>query len=415
MFKQHITKQLAARKEAGLLRRRLVGDTVENNLIVIDGKRYINFSSNDYLAIAQSSNGSSVALNEQNELANSGAMASPLVIGRSNIHQQLEQQLLSWVHAPSHYDCLLFSSGFAANSSVINTLFNDKNGNATLFQDRLNHASLLEGGRQSQGLGHCRQYRFKHNDVAHLSQLLNAKSKTSSPTLVATEGVFSMDGDAPDLQSISQISKKHDAWVMVDDAHGIGTLGQGGSGSLAAQNVSLADIDILVITFGKAIGSQGAAVIADSHTIDYLVNFSREYIYSTHLAPIQAQMTMQNISKIQNESWRQEKLQENISLFRQLMLGSKFELMPSHSPIQPVLIGDEVDSLRIADQLKKAGIWANAMRYPTVAKGQARLRVTLTAGHSKQQITLLAKALNEVKHSKSQSSNIIDVATLLRN
>lgn len=397
MFEAHIASQLQSRKDNALLRSRRVCDISENNQMMIAGEEFTNFSSNDYLAIAQDSSQDHYQKTLLEKLEFSGAMASPLVTGRSAIHEELEQKILDWVKAPAHFDCLLFSSGFAANNSVINTLFNHKSSNALLFQDRLNHASLLEGGKNSQASGHCRQYRFKHNDMDHLQQLISDKmldeSSENTSKLVVTEGVFSMDGDAPDLKKLVSLTDKENSWLMLDDAHGIGVLGDKGAGSLASQNIAVSNCNLLVITFGKAIGSQGAAVIADAKTIDYLVNFSREYIYSTHLSPIQAQLTINNIDMIQTQPWRQQKLNDNIALFKHLMQDTDYELMPSDSPIQPVLIGDEAQALTISEHLKRKGVWANAMRYPTVAKGQARLRVTITASHTSQQIKHLVESL----------------------
>jgi len=399
MFEQHIQSQLNERKNKSLLRARLQVTNSTDNHIVVDSKSYLNFSSNDYLAIAQDSTKPAYQNKLVNVFEKSGAMASPLVTGCGSVHTDLEQEILGWVDAPEHYGCLLYSSGFAANHSVINTLFNVKNDNALLFQDKLNHASLIDGGRNSQSLGHCKQYRFKHNDNVHLNRLILQKTSLNNEqnTLLAvTEGVFSMDGDAPDLSGFINTVKQHNGWTMIDDAHGIGVLGKSGAGSLSASKVAINDCDVLVITFGKAIGSQGAAVIVDKQTIEYLVNFSREYIYSTHLSPMQAQLTLLNIETIQAESWRQDKLHSNIELFRQQMNDGPFELMPSISAIQPILIGDETEALVLSQKLKENGIWANAMRYPTVAKSQARLRVTITAGHSEQNIDYLSSTSNKL-------------------
>lgn len=387
MFKQYIQEQLEQRQKAGLFRQ-LISAESNGNKIVIAGKEYTNFAGNDYLGLASESQGS--------QKVSSGATASPLVTGRSNIHCQLERELLDWVEAPADFGCLLYSSGFAANTGVISALFNSKNSAARLIQDKLNHASLMDAGKQVQGLGHCRQFRFSHNDLASLQQILTSKCSSDAPNLVVSEGVFSMDGDGADISQIKQLAKEQHAWFMLDDAHGIGVKGDRGQGSFAEQKVCFDESDIYVVTFGKAIGGQGAAVIANQQTIDYLANFSREYIYSTHLSPLQAQAVLNNIHLIQQQPWRREKLNSNIALFRQLAADLPFCLLPSDSAIQPIVVGDESLAMSLAYGLKQQGLWAGAMRYPTVAKGQARLRVTLTASHEEQDIKMLIASLSKL-------------------
>jgi 8-amino-7-oxononanoate synthase len=205
-----------------------------------------------------------------------------------------------------------------------------------------------------------------------------------------------MDGDSPDLQGINAGCKQHNAWWMLDDAHGVGIHGENGSGTLSAQGLEITQCDILVTTFGKAIGAQGAAVIAPKLVSDYLVNFSRDYVYSTHLSPLQTTAVMNNISKIQTETWRRERLHENIRLFREGVQETSLELVPSNSPIQPIVLGDETRATKAAEYMKKQGIWIGAMRYPTVAKSQARLRVTITASHTPQDIQRVISALKQL-------------------
>jgi len=399
MFDSIIKDKLAQRGNLGLLRCRIVADEISAAYLTVDNKQYLNFASNDYLGIASDNTAEKLLATDKYKHLSAGAMASPLVVGRHKIHQELEQLILDWVGAPQTHDCLLFGSGFSANTGVISALFNEKNKNALLLQDKLNHASLMDVGRNCQALGHCRQLRFMHNDLTSLVSILTkaAHDKNASEIqnkLVVTEGIFSMDGDQPDLPQLTQISKANHAWFMLDDAHGIGIHGQNGAGSLSAQKVPLTDCDILVITFGKAIGAQGAAVIASQQTIEYLTNFSREYIYSTHLSPLQSAVAIANIKTIQADDWRREKLAENIAYFKQGMSQSKFILANNNSPIQPIIIGDEIKAVQLSEQLKANGVWASAMRYPTVAKQQARLRVTISAAHSKQQLDQLIKQVS---------------------
>lgn len=388
MFKQVLTSRLAERRNAGLLRDVKSFDTVNARTLRYRGKEFVNFSSNDYLGVAQDS--SAVTLSVP-----FGATSSPLVVGRSDTHKNLQAKLLDWVNAPQDFECLLFSSGFAANMGVISALFNTKCGNAFLFQDRLNHASLLESGSSVQAKGHCRQIRFGHNDYVDLERRLQQKISQDSLALIATEGVFSMDGDSPELGSIKSLADNVSGLLMVDDAHGIGVFGESGSGILSQQSIKLDDTLIYIVTFGKAVGAQGAAVFASKDIIEYLVNFSKEYIYSTHLSPLQAQAVSQNIDVIRADEERRVNLQHNISLFRDLCSDCGYPLLESQSAIQGVIIGDEIKATKLAEVLGNAGIWVNAMRYPTVGKGLARLRITITAKHTENDIERLSKCLKD--------------------
>lgn len=401
MFDSIISNRLVQQRTSGLLRKRLVADSVSATHIELSGKRYINFASNDYLGIATDNQLSSLCTSGNSDSANqsladisTGSMASPLVVGRDKLHLELEQNLLEWVGAPTSHDCLLFSSGYSANVGVLSALFNQKNDNALLIQDKLNHASLMDVGRNLQSLGHVKHCRFHHNDLTSLDNIMAKHQALNGPKIVVTEGVFSMDGDEPDLSLLSSLARQNNAWTMLDDAHGIGVHGKKGAGSLSAQNVALSDCEILVITFGKAIGSQGAAVIANKQTIEYLTNFSREYIYSTHLSPLQVASVVNNIKHIQQDDWRREKLAENIAYFKQAIKQSSFELLASNTAIQPILIKDEQQAMDLSERLKQKGIWTSAMRYPTVAKKQARVRVTLSAAHSFEQIDQLTKQIS---------------------
>jgi len=387
LLQQRVKLQLEQREKLGLLRQAQTFKTVNASRLILDEKEFINYCSNDYLGIATDSS--------QNTMGLSGAMASPLVTGHSAEHRELEEALLQWVDAPKSHKCILFSSGFAANTGVIRALFAHSKGNALLLQDKLNHASLLDAGTVCQALGVGKQFRFKHNDFSDLDKQIRRFDAANKLSLAVTEGIFSMDGDAPDLSAMVKTCELHNIPWMLDDAHGVGVLGSNGAGSLSEQGIAVERCNILVLTFGKAIGAQGAAVIADEDIIDYLVNFSKEYIYSTHLSPIQAVSALKNIRKVQNESHRREVLQNNITYFRQQMSSTNWSLMESRSPIQPILIGDESEAMWISEKLKNKGLWVNAMRYPTVAKNKARLRVTITSHHGKEDIDKLVEALND--------------------
>jgi 8-amino-7-oxononanoate synthase len=381
-----LARELQQREADGLLRTLKVIEPLDCSRVLVDGKEYINFSSNDYLALG----------NEQSDskAAKSSACSSPLVTGRHRIHEVLEQKVLDMVNAPENYSCLLFTSGFAANQAIISALFGRKRNHSILIQDKLNHASLLDAGSKMQALGYCRQYRFRHNDTQHLSQLMQQKIHQDGVSLIATEGVFSMDGDCPNLFEMSELSKQYNAFLLVDDAHAIGVKGKNGAGSLSEQNVEWHHNIIVNIPFGKGMGAQGAAVVAHKTVVDYLTQFSKEYIYSTHISPIQANSLLTNIDRLINATDNRARLQQNISHFKEVMFQTLPEVdLPSNTAIQPVLIGDEVKAVNVAKKLRNYGIWCTAIRYPTVQKGQARLRVTLTAAHNKEQIVKLVETL----------------------
>ncbi|MDA8621645.1 aminotransferase class I/II-fold pyridoxal phosphate-dependent enzyme [Psychrosphaera sp.] len=422
-FESFIFDELAQREKNNLLRFSNKFDSVSASQLVVAGKSYINFSSNDYLGLA-----SDFALTEFNKwlgvdqqktnpTVSSGAMASPLVTGNSEHHNQLIAELLKAINAPSTFSGLLYGSGFSANQGVLNALFKDKSSEQFIYQDKLNHASLLDAGTKLQAAGQVRQKRFKHNCHHDLGELV--KSGPNIKHLVVTESVFSMDGDRAPIKRLSAIAKKAGALFMVDDAHGFGLSALSESNAV----IDLNDVDIYVVTFGKALGAQGAAVFADRAIIKYLTNFSKEYIYSTHLSPIQSEVVRFNLSKLVEQKKGQDldktsqeaaldknnsrtvTLANNISYFKELAKANYLPLLSSDTPIQPVLIGDEEATIEVAKVLKDAGFWVSAIRYPTVKKGQSRLRVTITSKHKANEISELVDILASAL--KTQSTKVI--------
>ena len=286
---------------------------------------------------------------------------------------------------------MLFNSGFSANSSVIKALFQDKTiaQQSAIFQDKLNHASLIDGALHA----NAALVRFNHNDMNHLRSRLeksNAKYK-----LIVSEGVFSMDGDQAPLIELLSLAKAHNAWLMIDDAHGFGVLGKSGLGSceplIAADNLP----DILVITFGKAVASSGACVLGSSEFIDYMLQFNRDYTYSTAMSPFIASHTLSRIKTIRDANHKRAKLNANIALFKRLANEHKIALMDSTTAIQPLVLGCAEQTLKACEQLKQQGIWLTAIRPPTVQHNTSRLRVTLTAAHTEQDITTLVNCLKK--------------------
>ena len=373
-FNSRIEKALADRRKQGLSRQLNVLNSVGRSEIECDSKVYSNFSSNDYLGLA---NDPELVSAWQYGLSQYGAGsgASPLVTGFSAAHRNLESQLCEWL---GYERAILFSSGFSANQALLFSLLDKSD---TLIQDRLNHASLMEAG----ALSSATMKRFKHNDLHHLKSLLS--STTNS--LVVTEGVFSMDGDQAPLVDIAVLTQQHDAWLAVDDAHGIGVLGESGSGSCAALGVKP---EILVVTFGKAFGLSGAAILCSKEVGDYLTQFARHHVYSTAIPPAQAHALSTACTMIQTQQWRRDKLNELQSIYHEGVkdLAGYIE---TNTPIKPFMVGQSEQAVSIANRMKEGGIWMTAIRPPTVPVGTARLRITLTANHSSEQVSQLTHSL----------------------
>lgn len=385
-----IAETLDKRRSAGLLRTRHKVDAAVGPLIEIGGQHYINFSSNDYLAMRRSSVVMQAWVDGISEYGG-GSGASPLVTGYTNAHQALEEYLASELKRDK---VLLFNSGFAANQAVCQALFSrsQTTNSDLIIADKLMHASFIEGAQAS----NAQLMRFKHNDLNHLHVLLDSADRQKiQNTLVATEGVFSMDGDQAPLPEMVTMSKQANAWLMVDDAHGFGALGKHGRGVIETHNLSQQQVPILMATFGKAIGTAGAFVAGSHDFIDYLVNFARHYIYSTAMPAAQAYATLMSLQAKQSAD-RRSILRERIEQFKSLAKQAGLMLMPSNTAIQPLLIGDPQKTLEASEKLKALGLWVTAIRYPTVPKHTDRLRITITAGHEIRDIEALVDALQLV-------------------
>jgi len=377
---EFINTHLQARKQDALLRNRHTVQSATARTITINDITYLNFASNDYLGFGD------CALNlEQSQIL--GSHSSPLVTGYQAQQQQLEHYLFEQF---GYGAGMLFNSGFSANSSVIKALFQDKTAaqNSAIFQDKLNHASLIDGAMHS----NAALVRFNHNDLNHLRSRLE-KSKAQNK-LIISEGVFSMDGDTAPLKELLTLAKAHNAWLMIDDAHGFGALGKTGLGSCEALlDEGLALPEILVITFGKAVASSGACVLASKEFINYMLQFNRDYTYSTAMSPLMASLTLSRLKTIKTATNKREQLNSNIALFKQLAKTHSLAVMESNTAIQPIVLGCAEQTLKAAEELKMHGIWLTAIRPPTVAHNTARLRITLTAAHTQADITTLIKHL----------------------
>jgi 8-amino-7-oxononanoate synthase len=358
-------------------------DSPQQPEVLVDGKPMLGFCSNDYLGLSADER-VATAFKQGIDRWGSGSGAAHLVTGHSRAHQQLEQELADFT---GRERALLFSSGYMANLAVITTLLGRGD---SVIQDRLDHASLVDGAR----LSDARLLRFAHADLdAAKSQL----EKASGEKLLAVDGVFSMDGDLADLPALAELCQKQDAWLMVDDAHGLGVLGANGGGSLAHWRLDAQQVPVLMGTLGKAFGTAGAFVAGSEALIETLIQKARTYIFTTALPAAVADATRVSLKIIQQESWRRERLGELVEKFREGAIALGFDLPPSPTPIQPLIAGSAETALEWSDLLAEQGILVTAIRPPTVPKGSARLRITFSASHTDAHLQRLLNALERLR------------------
>lgn len=381
-WQQRIQQANQQRQQKKLWRQRQSLQSVQDVVVVRAGKSLINFCSNDYLGLA-AEGGSDLATAAEKWGFGSGA--SHLVCGHSDAHHQLEQALADHVGYPR---ALLCSSGFSANLAVISALTDRHD---LIFQDKLNHASLLDGAQ----LSRAQLYRYRHNDMEHLEDLLEQFEKPDRYSLIVSDSVFSMDGDIAELQQLAELAAAPHRQLMIDDAHGFGVLGEQGQGCRYAFHLTPEQCPIYIGTLGKSLGGYGAFIAGSDELIDYLIQFARPYIYSTALPPALADAMLQQLKRLQQGD-RQQRLGQRIKYFRQRAFELGIELMPSDTAIQPLVVGRSDIALTISDALEARGFWVSAIRPPTVPVGSARLRFTLSANHTEQHIDDLLTALHAV-------------------
>lgn len=368
---------LAGREQANLLRRRIATQGSVAGRLQVAGRDYLNFSANDYLGLADHP-AIKAAFKEGIDRYGAGSGASPLVTGYSRAHQELEETLADWLGVEA---VLLFNCGFSANQAVLKALLGKEH---LLWQDKLNHASLQEMGSQLP----CKMKRFGHNDMAAIERQLEPNRG-----LIVSEGVFSMDGDQAPWAALAALAARSGNWLMIDDAHGLGVLGPEGRGTLAAQGVDPASVHIQMGTFGKALGVAGAFVGGSRELVDYLVNFARHYVYSTHMPAAQACAVSKSIELVRGADDARVRLLQLIARFRQGAEALGWQLGASDTSIQPLLVGESSAALQLAERLRDCGVWVSAIRPPTVPVGTARLRITLSAAHREQDVDRLLDAL----------------------
>lgn len=362
-----------------LLRTPVTLQHYNGRLLSVAGTPYLNFSGNDYLGLATEPEVLQAYADGARDYG-AGSTGSPLVTGQHQVHAQLCDALCDWLGTEQ---VMLFSSGFAANQTMLQTLAQKGD---TLVLDKLSHASLIDGALHSDAV----LKRFAHNDIAQLETILQ---QTAQP-LVVTEGIFSMDGDSPNLRTMQALCQQFNAPLLLDDAHGLGVTGPEGKGTAAVQGIAATELFCLMANFGKALGVGGAFIGGSKTVIDYLTQFGRHYVYSTGLSPALCAAVIKSVELCRSQQWRRDKLHSNIALFRHL--AEDLALLKSESAIQGVVLGSSERALAVSQQLKAAGIWLSAIRSPTVPKGSERLRITLSAQHTEHDIKQLVQQLRQL-------------------
>jgi 8-amino-7-oxononanoate synthase len=377
-----LQQTLDERAEQGLRRLRRTLASPQSPNIVVDGKPYLSFCSNDYLGLAAHP-GLIAALQQGAAQWGVGAGAAHLVSGHFEPHHQLEQQLAAFVEKP---EALLFSTGYMANIGIVQALAGKGD---TVFADKLNHASLNDAMQLSRA--HVQRYR--HNDLAQLAQQLERSDSVRK--LIITDAVFSMEGDLARLPELLALCERHDAWLLVDDAHGFGVLGEQGRGTLSHFDIRSPRI-VYMATLGKAAGVFGAFVAAESTVIETLVNHARSYVYTTATPPALAVVLQDSLRLIAQGEALRVHLRALIKKLRTGLSDLPWPLMLSDTAIQPLLIGDSKQALALSEGLRERGLWVAAIRPPTVPQGTARLRITLSAAHTETDVEKLIGALHDL-------------------
>ncbi|QOR39357.1 8-amino-7-oxononanoate synthase [Billgrantia diversa] len=366
---ERLDEAVAWRRAQGLWRQR---GTFQAGLVDFAGNDYLGLAGDPRLAEAQAAGARAFG---------AGAGASHLVSGHLEVHETLERRLAELVGRPR---ALLFTTGYMANLGTLQALCDS---HTQVFQDRLNHASLLDGA----GLAGARSRRFHHRDLDDLDRLLG-RTPGDSARLVVSDGVFSMDGDVANIGGLAEVSARHGAWLMIDDAHGLGVLGAHGDGCVGRAH-GVERVPILVGTLGKALGTGGAFVAGSEPLIEYLIQFARPYVYTTAQPPGVAAATLAALDILAAEPERRERLRDTIAYFRHEAALLNLLLADSFTPIQPLILGESQRVLHWAEQLRRAGLLVGAIRPPTVPCGEARLRITLHATHGRESLDHLLENL----------------------
>jgi 8-amino-7-oxononanoate synthase len=380
----HLAARTAGRANDALLRRHRIVEHADGPWLEVGGRRLLGFCSNDYLGLAQHPQ-VIAAFKRVADDEGVGSTSAHLVCGHRREHAMLEEALAAWTGRDR---VLLFSTGYGANLGILQALLGGVGG-AVCVQDKLNHACLLDGVQ----LAGATLRRYPHGDAVVAAQRL--EGEPGVPALLATDGVFSMDGDVAPLHALGALCRHEGASLMVDDAHGLGVLGAEGAGSVAAAGLGQDAVPVLMATLGKALGCAGAFVAGTASLIEGLTQFARPHVYSTAMPPALAAAALAAVRLARGERWRREKLATLVARFRAGAHQLGLPLMPSHTPIQPLLLGDADAALAMSQALEAHGLLVTAIRPPTVPAGMARLRITFSAAHEDADVDRLLAALDE--------------------
>jgi 8-amino-7-oxononanoate synthase len=377
-----LAAELADLETRGLRRTRRVLQSPQTARVTVDGREYLAFCSNDYLGLASHPRLVQAA---QDGCARYGvgAGASHLILGHGTAHQRLEEALARFVGLPL---ALLFSTGYMANLGVVTALVGRDD---AIFADRLNHASLNDACL----LSRAAFKRYPHHDLGALEKLLSATHARRK--LVATDAVFSMDGDIAPTPELVSLAERYGAWLLLDDAHGFGVLGDRGRGVLSHYDIESPRV-IYMATLGKAAGVFGAFVAAQAEVVEMMVQRARSYIYTTAMPPLLAHALLESLRLIEAEQWRRDRLSHLIGRLKEGLAASRWQLVLSDTAIQPLIIGGNAEAVAVSGQLARRGILVPAIRPPTVPQGTARLRISLSAAHTLDDVAQLVGALDEI-------------------
>ena len=357
-------------------------ETPQRPRVTVDGREYVAFCSNDYLGLAAHPE-VAAAMQEGARLYGAGAGASHLILGHTRAHQALEEALARFVRLPA---ALYFSTGYLANLGLITSLAGR---DAAIFADRLNHASLNDAAL----LSRAQLARYRHLDLDALERLLARSS--ARVKLIVTDAVFSMDGDVAPVSSLLALADRYDAWLVLDDAHGFGVLGPQGRGVLAHARIGAPRIAYMA-TLGKAAGVYGAFVAGAPELIELLVQRARTYIYTTAVPPALAHALLKSLELIERGDALRAHLVRLASMLKTGLRDAKWRLTPSETAIQPLIVGESRDAVLLSEKLAARGVLVPAIRPPTVARGTARLRISLSAGHAGEDVEMLVSTLKSV-------------------
>jgi 8-amino-7-oxononanoate synthase len=379
-----LRQRLQQRETSGLYRAPRIAEGAQTPHRIVDSRRVLSFCSNDYLGLANHPE-VIAAFQRGADAYGVGSGAAHLINGHTSAHQALEEELATFY---GYERALLFSTGYMANLGAVGALVGRAD---AVFEDRLNHASLIDAGL----LSNASFKRYPHGDTATLAQQLAASS--AEEKLIISDGIFSMDGDIAPLPELAALARQHDAWLMLDDAHAIGVLGATGRGTPEHFGLSANEVPVLMGTLGKALGTAGAFIAGSNELIEWLIQAARPYIYTTAMPAALAEATRVSLRLVDSEPWRRELLRELIAHFKTGAQQLGLSLMPSDTPIQPILVGETSTATRLSNQLFESGIQVTAIRPPTVPQGSARLRITFSAAHSVDDVNQLLRQLGQLE------------------